>query len=152
MDTKAGLCTLNAPKAQGATGFLGKAGQVKLDSLIVESKNDYGTVLAVSMDGQPLATSRKVLVQCGTKMRPTGWKADPATHEGAKGERLVSTGVMPWRVDVNATTILLKTKTLKKATVLDTSGFPRGSATVEPVGSSAVKFAFPRDAMWVVLE
>lgn len=151
MDSASGICTVNTARAQGVTGFVREAGAVKLDSLIVESKNDYATILAVSMDGKPLSTSAKVLVQCGTRMRPTGWKTKEATHEGQKGERVVSTGEMPWRVTVNETTILLKSATLKKATVLDTAGFPRGEVELARVGS-AVKFAFPRDAVWVVLE
>lgn len=151
MDSKTGICTVNAARVQGVTGFVNSAGTVKLGSLIVESKNEYATVLAVSMDGKPLDVSRKVLVQCGTTMRPTGWATKAATHKGQEGLEVVSTGVMPWRVAVNETTLLLKSATLTKATVLDTAGFPRGEVEFERVGS-AVKFVFPRDAVWVVLE
>ena len=57
MDYGRGLCTLNAPKAQGATGFLKKAGAVKLADVTIASGNDYATVLVVSMDGKPLKAS-----------------------------------------------------------------------------------------------
>ncbi len=73
-----GLCTLNAPKAKGATGFLGKAGNIDLDGVSLASGNDYATVLVVSMDDKPLDSSGKVLVQCGTACRPTGWQQAPA--------------------------------------------------------------------------
>jgi hypothetical protein len=85
-------------------------------------------------------------------MRPTGWRTEVATHEGAKGERVTNTGAMPWRAAVNETTILLKGKALTKATVLDTAGYPRGEVEVEKVGGSALRFEFPRDAVWVVVE
>ena len=71
---------------------------MKLGSLIVEPGNEYATVLLVSMDGKPLESSAKVLVQCGTTMRPTGWAWKAATHEGTNGQRVVKTGVMPWWV------------------------------------------------------
>jgi len=151
LDPKAGLCTLNAPKVQGATGFLGKAGQVKLSSLIIDSKNDYTTVLAVSLDGKPLESSNRILIQCGTKMRPSGWKTEAANKDGKSGERVVSTGRMPWRSDLNQTTLLLKNPSVSKATTLDTAGFPREETELERSGS-AVKLPFPGDAIWVVLE
>lgn len=61
-----GLCTLNAPNAQGATGFLSKAGPIALGDVSITSGNPYATVAVVSLDSQPLKTSRKVLVQVTT--------------------------------------------------------------------------------------
>ena len=54
MDFGQGLCTLNAPKAQGVTGFLRKGGTIQVADVEIRSGNDYGTVLAVSMDDRPL--------------------------------------------------------------------------------------------------
>jgi hypothetical protein len=53
LDYGAGVCTVNAPKAQGATGFLRPMGTIKMRDLTVQSGNDYATVLAVPLDNQP---------------------------------------------------------------------------------------------------
>ena len=151
MNPNTGICTLNAPKAQGATGFLAKAGRVKLDALVIDSRNEYATILAVPLDDQALTSSARILVQCGTKMRPSGWKTEPATHDGQAGERVVSTGRMPWRADLNQTTLLIDNPNLSKATTLDNAGFPCGNAAIERSGG-ILKLTFPADAIWVVLE
>ena len=72
MDFGQGLCTLNAPKTQGVTGFLRKGGTIQCADVEIQSGNDYGTVLAVSMDDRPLGSSRKILVQVGTTECPLG--------------------------------------------------------------------------------
>ncbi len=61
-----GLCTVNAPAAQGATGFLGRVGPVALGDVTIRSDNDYATILVVSLDGKPLARSARILIQAGT--------------------------------------------------------------------------------------
>src|SRR4051812_38809459 len=48
-DYGTGLCKLDAPKAQGATGFFAKAGPQSMGALSIDSKNDYATILAVSL-------------------------------------------------------------------------------------------------------
>ena len=92
MDFGQGLCTLNAPKAQGVTGFLRKGGTIQCADVEIQSGNDYGTVLAVSMDDRPLGSSRKILVQVGTTERPLGWKTKPVQINGRSGEEVVSFG------------------------------------------------------------
>ena len=54
------------PQAQGACGFLEKAGLIKLSDLSIRSANAYATVVAVSLDDLPLATSKRILIQIGT--------------------------------------------------------------------------------------
>ncbi len=68
-----GLCTLNAPKAQGACGFLAKAGPQELADVSIDCRNQYASILLVALDGQPLAVSHQVLLQVGTVARPHGW-------------------------------------------------------------------------------
>ncbi len=68
-DYARGICILKAPSAQGATGFLDKAGDIALGDVTIRSQNDYASVLVVAMDGQPLGRSDRVLIQVGT--RPT---------------------------------------------------------------------------------
>ena len=70
-----GLYTVDAPKVQAAAGFLAQAGPVQLSQLRIACANPYATIVAVALDDQPLATSRKVLIQVGTTCRPSGWAA-----------------------------------------------------------------------------
>ena len=77
-----GLCTLDAPKAQGACGFLSRAGLITLKDLSIRSANTYAAILAVSLDDLPLSDSRRILVQIGTRRQ-----AQRLGHEGRPDER-----------------------------------------------------------------
>jgi hypothetical protein len=147
-----GLCTLNAPKAQGVTGFLRKVGTIKLADMTIASGNDYATVLAVSMDRRPLKTSRRVLVQVGTIQRPTGWQTRPVKVRGQDGEQIVNYGKAPWQIVKGDVTITIRNPSLKTAVVLDANGMSAGTVALKPAGGGGRTFKFPPDAMYVVLE
>lgn len=70
-----GLVTINAPSVQGATGFFSKVGPIKLGDLTFESPLEYGSLLLVAMDGRPLASSRKMLLQVMSEDNNFGWSA-----------------------------------------------------------------------------
>lgn len=70
-----GLAIVDAPGAQGATGFLGKAGAIELADVSIASPMEYGSVLVVSMDGLPLRASARILVQVMSEDRNSGWSA-----------------------------------------------------------------------------
>ena len=70
-----GIGIVNAPRAQAAMGFLSAAnGPIALGDVTITSGNEYATVAVVSLDGAPLKTAKKILVQVGTIARPTGWQ------------------------------------------------------------------------------
>lgn len=73
-DLARGLYLVDAPKAQGVTGFLGGAGPQRLSDVTVDCANQYASVVVIPLDDQPIATSRRLLVQVGTVCRPTGWR------------------------------------------------------------------------------
>ena len=150
-----GLCTLDAPKAQGATGFLKSNGPIKLSDVTIKSDNSYATVLVVSMDDKPLAASGEVLVQVGTRHRPTGWSDHATTFETPAKEtirvrQIDSTGKMPWVVQVTLMTIELRNPNLTTATLLDVNGYAKSKVAVEPQQGS-ISLKLPTDAMYVVL-
>ena len=70
-----GLVTIDAPAAQGATGFLARAGQLSFADVTIASSVDYGSILLVAMDGQPLASSRRMLLQVMSEDANSGWSA-----------------------------------------------------------------------------
>ena len=155
-----GVCTVDAPKAQGVCGFLadedGQARTFALTDLHVESSNDYASVLAVPLDDQPLASSRRVLVQVGTVCRPHGWRDEPAEFQGRQGEttytgrKILSTGGPPWNVRKADVLLRLRNDVLTTATCLDPNGMARGNVPSERDGGEIV-LRFPPDTLYVVL-
>ena len=70
-----GFATIDAPSAQGVTGFLSKAGPVDLGDLTISSPLEYGSLLLVSLDDRPLRTSRTMLLQVMSEDANSGWSA-----------------------------------------------------------------------------
>lgn len=151
MDYGKGLCALNSPKAQGVTGFLKKGGVIKCADVEIQSGNDYATVLVVSMDDKPLASSGKILVQVGTTERPLGWKTKPVEVKGKPGEEVVNFGRAPWMIVDADVSIGIRNAQVTTAHVLDANGMPVRQVLV---GTANEKRAlkFPADALYVVLE
>ena len=156
LNSKIGLCTVNAPAAQGATGFLAKAGTITLGALTIAAKNDYATVLAVALDSQPLASSKKVLLQITTQHRPYGWKQSPATftHEKTEhqGFRIDSLGELPWNVVETDMVLSLANPGLSKVTRLDENLYPTAEVVEARRDGSALRIAPPRNAMYLLVE
>lgn len=69
-----GIVTVNAPQVQGVTGFLRSAGTLKLPNVTLTSAMEYGTLLLVSLDDRPLATSRKMLLQAMSEEQNFNWR------------------------------------------------------------------------------
>jgi len=152
-----GLFRVAAPRAQGVAGFLLEAGgRFDLPDVIIESANEYAVIQLASLDDAPLAKSKKVLVQFGTIARPTGWQTKPAefdTKSGEKrmGEEVITTGSAPWQIVKADGAITLKNPHLTKATRLDANGYAADDVPVTRE-REALRFTFPQDAMWVVLQ
>jgi hypothetical protein len=152
-----GFCTLNAPKAQGATGMLKAAGTIKLADMTIQSANDYATVMAVPLDDQPLRTSKKVLLQVGTQMNPTGWASEAGQYRSEdgkttwRGQKIVNTGKMPWQAVNTAMTLSLQNAGISKATLLDAHGYRQAEVPVKKA-NGGVSLALPKNAIHIVLE
>jgi hypothetical protein len=74
-------------------GNLGAAGAARLDTVSIESPLDLGAIVIVSLDGKPLATSARILVQVMTEEKPSGFAAEPA---GDGRFRITNLGRDPW--------------------------------------------------------
>jgi hypothetical protein len=99
-----GKLTINAPAAQGVTGFLSEMGPVDLGSVRIESSMDYGSILVVSLDGQTIANSARLLLQVASEEQPHAWATSSAT-----GLRtLTNRGTVPLLVKNLAGTVQLK--------------------------------------------
>ena len=125
--------------------------------MTIGSENIYASVLIVSLDGEALSESRRVLVQVGARARPTGWAQRSATFKGDdgkqtyQGKQVVTTGKMPWIVEDTKVTLIVKNSMLRTAKVLDLNGNARGDLAVV-ASAGAIKLAMPHDAMYVVIE
>ena len=152
-----GICTIDAPRAQGASGFLKKTSPIKLKDVTIQSSNDYATVMIVSLDNQPLKESKRVLVQVGTTARPTGWIERETTFQGDDGKQtyhgkqVVDTGKMPWAIADAQITLTVANPGLTAATQLDINGNPQAKLKTT-AQSQAVRLHLPKDVLYVLLE
>ena len=157
LDYGVGLCTVDAPKAQGACGLLSKAGLIALKDISIRSSNAYAALLAVPLDDQPLATSKRILIQIGTAARPTGWATKDAqvkSEDGkttTKGLEVVSTGKPPWMIADSEFGLSIKNPSLSKATLIDPAGFPDGNVPVTR-SKSGITLTPPTDTMYLIIE
>jgi hypothetical protein len=151
-----GICTVNTPRAQGCSGLLSSVSPIKLHDVTIESKNPYGTVLVISLEEKPLTHTGRILIQVGTRARPTGW-ADHATtfpiNEGKQivsGRQIDNIGTMPWVIEATKMSITVRNANLSSGTLLDINGNARKQVAVRRV-EDALKVELPTDTIYVVL-
>jgi len=128
LDYGAELATINTPKAQGAAGFLGRKGVVRLKNIEIEMGNDYGTVLVVALDDRPLDTSKKLLIQCMTVDQLYGWEA---SEPGGMAGTIRNVGSAPWgmqKIDARVT-LRLGGGTPSRVIACDENGYPTDRQT-----------------------
>ncbi len=120
-----GLMTVDAPSAQGATGFLSRAGTIKLSKLTIQSPLEYGAILLVAMDGRPIAASHKMLLQVMSEESNSGWSAP-----GKGLRKILEVGGPPIVVKRLAGTLAIDRPDAAalKVQPLDVNGYPSSAA------------------------
>ena len=157
LNTAEGWCTINAPKAQGVAAHFERRGEFTLDDVHIESGNAFGSVLVVSLDDRALRESGRILVQAGTRTRPTDWATKPATievgdDETVEGLEIVDYGQAPWRVESPKLRLAVRNTSLTEAVPLDANGMPvEGLAIALNRMESGVSFDFPETVQYVLL-
>jgi hypothetical protein len=123
---KNGLATINTETCQGTTGFLKDSGYIKLDNIQIQSNNEYGSVIVISIDGKPLKQSNSMLIQTMTTERPYQFRAS----NGKEGT-ITNVGSYPFGVELIDTTVtfMLDKGHKIQAIALDENGY----ATERPV-------------------
>lgn len=123
LDYGKGLLTLNAPRAQGVSGALNVAGKVELRDLTVSSGLDLAHVVVVALDNQPLATSKRMLLQVMSEERASGFETEPVS---ASVKRIKNIGRDPWEVRELSGTVTFKRSDAAqlKVVALDYNGRP----------------------------
>jgi hypothetical protein len=142
-----GLATMNTARAQGAAGFLAKAGAVATENLRISLQNEFGTVTAVSLDDQPIASSKKILLQVMTQEQPTGFKAENGT--------ITALGGAPFGVRKIQGTVEFKLSgggAAPVVTALDENGYPSNKAVNSKAGDGgAVQLPLLEDVVYYVI-
>jgi len=137
-----GHVTVNTANAQGVVGFLAQAGTLELADVIIESENEFGAVLVVSLDDRPIARSKKLLIQAMTEDRPYGWRT--------KGRRVEDLGGYPLNVREVRCRVRLKLPRARLGTVhvLDAHGYERFRGKLGRGGS----IQLARDSMYSIVD
>jgi len=155
LDHRQGFATIDTARTQGVAAHFGNAREHQLSVLGLRSDNEFGALMAVSLDGAPLARSGRVLLQYATRSRPTGWIDKPASLRLESGElmpgrEIVSFGQAPWRVEQARLEVSLRNPKLRRATALDMNGMPVAEVPLQR-DASGVRLRFPPGTLYVVL-
>jgi len=145
-DARRGVMTVNTPRAQGAWGFLKDAGVIRLGNVAIRSGNEYGAVLAVSLDGKPLATSNRILVQSGSWDRPYGFETEPA----GEYQKITKLGGFPLNVRQIDADILFS-REFNEAMILDGNGYATGEAAELTRREAGTVMKLPKDSLYTVV-
>ncbi len=156
LDYSVGICTVNAPKAQGAAGFLRQAGTITLGDVTISCTNDYATIVVIALDDKPIKDSSRVLVQIGTVQRATHW-ADhpgpvPTDDKGSSvpGSIIDNAGEDPWQIESASGTLTIRNPKLAVATMLDPNGMAAGMAKGSRT-DGAFSLELPRNALYAII-
>lgn len=127
-DYNVGLLKVKAPAAQALTGFLSKAGKTDLGDVVVDSKNDYGAVTVVALDGKPIAQSSSLLLQVTTEYASQNYET--SSPDGLR--TITNMGESPLIVKkINGTVSLKRADAGSfKVTALDENLYPRKDVTI----------------------
>ena len=127
LDYGKGLLVIDAASAQGASGALASAGLVRTRDLVISSDMPLGHIVAVSLDGLPIATSRRILLQVMSEEKASGFQTEDVSP-GVK--RITSIGHDPWLVKKLRGTVAFNRPDARsfRVTALDLNGYPAASA------------------------
>lgn len=153
---KDGICIMNAPSAQGVSGFLKTKSPFVLSDVKIVSDDEYATINVVAMDDEPIKSSENILVQIGTVYRPTNWSETPdkvkINEVEYDGFRVLNTGVMPWRAIESGIRITLKNTVIMSAYALNLHGEKSTEIYVKRnEAEGTIEIRVPKNAMYLVL-
>ena len=134
-----GCVTIDAERVQGAIGFV-REHRPRLRHLEPRVENEFSSILLVSADGEPLESSRRMLLAATARAETTGmrWSDDRRS--------LLEWGRQPFRIEPVRGTLLLRGRQAGgplEVTPLDGAGRPLGEASaVEPKSGAAAPASY----------
>jgi hypothetical protein len=146
LDYGKGLLTINSPQAQGLSGNLAAAGAGDLKDITIQSSMDLGHIIAISLDGQPLATSKRILLQVMSEERNTDFQTAPAENGKLK---IANIGHDPWQIKAITGTVKFKRADAGelKVTALDGNGYAQQTAAQ----ATAAQFQLSRETIYYLI-
>jgi hypothetical protein len=150
-----GVATVNTPASQGATGRLNSLNRIELNDVVIESNNEFGTVVVVALDGQPIQTSKRLLIQAMTEDKAYGFRSEPVLDGSgsATGEYTITAlGTGPMNVKAIDTSVVLKgMDDILQVFVLDQNGYYRESVTGQ-TEAEGYRIDLLPDAIYTIVE
>lgn len=116
-----GLLTINAPQAQGSSGAVKES--TSLSDVTIQSTSDNTHIIIVSIDDQPIASSKRMLLQVMSEEKPTDFATEPADNNRL---RITNIGRDPWQVKNLSGELRFKNPVAVQP--LDFNGYPQGAA------------------------
>lgn len=146
-DWKLGIVQVNTPHTQAVAGFLDRSPAVQLRDVTIQAQNHYGQIAVTSLDGQPIATSRRILIQAVTEERLTGFST---TREG----RITSLGRLPWQIKTINATVGFRNNALpiQRVTALDAHGQATPDLVTVATDDATVAVTLPPNRLYVLIE
>lgn len=139
LDYDKGVLMINTAMAAGMVGFIGEKNRTQIGEILILCRNEFASVLVVSLDDRPIAESKRLLIQTMTESQPYGYKTE--------GGRITNLGGPPLGVREIRCAIKLPWD-IGKVTALDENGYP----TDRPVPSKGDIVELRPDAIWHIVE
>ncbi|AEE96984.1 fibronectin type III domain-containing protein [Mahella australiensis] len=137
-----GIMKIDTPNTQGATGFLNKVKAIDLGDIVIESGNDYATIVAVSLDNKPLKSSKRIMIQAMTEDKFYG-------AETVNG-KITSLGSIPLNVkNINAKVTFKGKSQIHRVITLDENGYEKSELKVKK-DMSGTTITLASDAIFTV--
>ena len=122
-----------------------------MQDITIESDADYASIMVVPLDGQPIASASRILVQINSIARPMGWSATPVTHESGPALEVTAFGEAPWQISRVAAQVSIRNDGLSRATALDANGMAVGDVAVSRRDGEPT-LELPTDTLYVIIE
>lgn len=150
LNYKLGQLTINTPKAQAFIGFTRRNITKKLKNVTISMQNSYGNILVISLDNQPLANSKHILIQSFSRENNNGWKTEKVPKEHYS--RLVNVGDSPLIVEDIAGSVTFQGKNSKGWEVweLDPNGYRLQE--LAPADDKTLAVDLPTNTLYVELK
>jgi len=124
-DPKTGRLVLDTPYTQGVAGWIGgeRASFAHLD---FSTNNPFAVLVATSISGEPIATTKRLLVSAIARVEPTGFRWSSAWKN-----EVADPGRPPFLQEPVTARVVWRRKGSVRAYVLDNEGERAGPATVD---------------------
>lgn len=151
-----GTFRIDSPYAQGAAGYLEKAGLLEFPNFSAHLKNRFASVVAVALDGMPLRQSQKILIQAGAReqmrMEQTRDTLVRWNNKSYVGKTLEPVGQLPWQMQsIDGVVALRDIGPVETIHVVDPAGYIVTEINNHEKSPLGCQFRLPAQALYTVV-